>query len=179
MQKLHDRVREQLQDNNQKYKSRVDQKMREVQFEVGDEFLSHLRKERFPRGSYKKLKMKKIGPCRILRKFVANAYEIEFPDNVGILSIFNVVDLYPYRRDKVGESDDQKEIQWEEKLPTTEKTQMEKIIEQRDGKKTKRKTYPKYLVKWKDHPMEDASWVIEPDILNHGKIVQELMDRSP
>jgi hypothetical protein len=56
---------------------------------------------------------------------------------------------------------------------------MEKIIEQRDGKKTRRKTYPKYLVKWKDHPVEDSSWVIERDILKHGKIVQELMDSSP
>jgi hypothetical protein len=56
---------------------------------------------------------------------------------------------------------------------------MEKIIEQRDGKKTRRKTYPEYLVKWKDHPMEYASWVTEPDILKHGKTVQELMDRSP
>ena len=56
---------------------------------------------------------------------------------------------------------------------------MEKIIEQRDGKKTRRKTYLKYLVKWKDHPMEDASWVTETDILKHGKTVQEIMDRSP
>jgi hypothetical protein len=46
---------------------------------------------------------------------------------------------------------------------------MEKIIEQRDEKKTRRKTYPEYLVKWKDQPMEDASWVTEPDILKHGK----------
>jgi hypothetical protein len=61
-------------------------------------------------------------------------------------------------------------------LPTVEKPQMEKIIEQRDGKKTRRKTYPEYLVKWKDNPMEYASWVTEPDILKHGKTVQELMD---
>jgi hypothetical protein len=39
--------------------------------------------------------------------------------------------------------------------------------------------YHEYLVKWKDHPMEDLSWVVEPDILKHGKIVQELMDKSP
>jgi hypothetical protein len=44
---------------------------------------------------------------------------------------------------------------------------MEKIIEHRDGKKTRRKTYPEYLVKWKCHPMEYASWVSEPDILKH------------
>ena len=56
---------------------------------------------------------------------------------------------------------------------------MEKIIEQKVGKKTRRKTYPKYLVKWKDHPMEDASWVTELDILKHGKIVQDLIDKSP
>jgi hypothetical protein len=42
-----------------------------------------LRKEKFPRGTYNKLKMKKIGPCRILRKFAANAYEIELQTMLG------------------------------------------------------------------------------------------------
>jgi len=56
---------------------------------------------------------------------------------------------------------------------------MEKIIEERDGNKTRRKTYPEYLVKWKDPPMEYASWVTKLDILKHGKTVKELMERSP
>jgi hypothetical protein len=64
-------------------------------------------------------------------------------------------------------------------MPTAEKPQMEKILEKRVGKKTMRKMYPKYLVKLKYHPVEDSSWVTEPDILKHGKMVQELMDRSP
>jgi hypothetical protein len=46
------------------------------------------------------MKMKKIGPCKIIRKFEANAYEIDFPDGVGISPIFNVADLYPYRADE-------------------------------------------------------------------------------
>jgi hypothetical protein len=77
MQKLHNQIKEQLQNNNREYKRRVDQHRRELQFEVVDQILLHIRKERFLRGTYNKLKFKKIGFCKILRKFNANAYKIE------------------------------------------------------------------------------------------------------
>ena len=34
-----------------------------------------------------------------MRKFSANAYELELLEDLGISPIFNVVDLYPYRSD--------------------------------------------------------------------------------
>jgi hypothetical protein len=140
--------------------------------------LAHLRKERFPRGTHNKLNMKKIGPCNILRKFDAIAYEIELPDDVGISPIFNVSNMYPYRKDGIEGSKYQEKIQWEKQIPIAKKPQMEKIVDQRIGKKTRRKTYFEYLVKWKGHPIDDASWESEVDIHKHGKLVQELMDRS-
>ena len=63
--------------------------------------LAHLRNERFPRGTYNKLKMKKIGPCRVLKKFGSNTYEIELPDGIEISPIFNILDLYPYKVEEV------------------------------------------------------------------------------
>ena len=61
-----------------------------------DLVLAYLKRDRFPKGEYNKLKKKNIGPYRILRKFSANAYELEVPTGVGISPIFNVADLYPY-----------------------------------------------------------------------------------
>jgi hypothetical protein len=89
-----------LQRNSKKYKCIVEQHRRELEFEVGDKVLAHIRKERFPRGTYKKFNLKKIGPCKVLRKFDANAYEIEFLEDVGISPIFNISDMYPYREDE-------------------------------------------------------------------------------
>lgn len=78
---------------------------REVQFNVSDLVLPHIRKERFSRGEYNKLKLNNIVPCKILNKFSANAYELELPANMEISPIFNVVDLYPYIGDGAEDSD--------------------------------------------------------------------------
>jgi hypothetical protein len=101
--------------------------MRELKFEVRDQVLAHLRKERFTRGTYNKLKFMKIGPCKILMKFDANAFEIELPEDVGISHIFNILNLYPYREDETKISKDQKEIQWEKQMPIEKNPQMEEI----------------------------------------------------
>ena len=68
--------------------------------------------------------MKNIGPCKVIRKFGENTYEIELPNGVGISPIFNVADLYPYRAEEVGAEDEKKEIQWTKQMPVAKKPQM-------------------------------------------------------
>jgi hypothetical protein len=150
---------------SQEYKRRADQHKIELQFEVGDLILAHLRKERFLKGTYNKLKMKKIGSCKVLKKFGANAYEIELPDGIGISPIFNVSNFYPY---KDGEDNEKPEVQWTKHIPVVENPQMESILNKRVSKRTRRKEYFEYLVKWKGHPVEYASWENEVEIQKHG-----------
>jgi hypothetical protein len=54
--------------------------------------------------------MKNIGPCKVVKKFGTNAYEIELPDRIEISLIFNVVDLYPYRAEETRVEEEQIEV---------------------------------------------------------------------
>jgi signal transduction histidine kinase len=99
MKELHNQIKEQLKKRSSEYKCRSDQHRRNIEFEVGDQVLAHLRKEIFSRGTYNKIKLKNIWPCKILKKFGENAYELELPEDVGISPIFNIADMYPYRED--------------------------------------------------------------------------------
>ena len=119
-------------------------KKREVNFEVGDLVLAHLRKEIFPKREYNNLKFKKIGPCRVLRKFSTNAYEIELPPDIGISPIFNVTDLYKYESgnaDDTTEDKEEQEVDWVKQLPIEKALHPENILDKGLLKKTRGQEY--------------------------------------
>ena len=87
MHELQENVKNKLQESTRKYKQKADMKRREVNFQVGYLVMAYIRKEMFPKEIYNRLKLKKIGPCKILRKFSANAYEIELPFDLQISPI--------------------------------------------------------------------------------------------
>ena len=97
--------------------------------------------------------MRKFGPCKILNKFdIENAYEVELPDDMDISPIFNVSNLYKYH-----ELDDEFFVL--DDYPKKRIEEVEWILDQRVGKSTRGKDYYEYLVKWKNRPIEDASWI--------------------
>ena len=48
-------------------------------------------------GTYNKLKMKKFGPCKIVKRHDSeNTYEVELPAELNISLVFNISDLTEY-----------------------------------------------------------------------------------
>ena len=144
-------MKKKLQESVGKYKYRADMKRQEVNFQVQYLIMAYLMKERFSKGTYNKLKLKKIGPCKILRKFSANAYEIELPSNLQISPIFNVSYIYPFKysgdqEKEIISGEDDSFIDWQGQLPQKEQPQIESILDKRVSKKTRDKEYYQYLV---------------------------------
>ena len=52
-----------------------------------------------------------------------------------------------------------KEVKWEKNMPMANPLESQKILDTRLTKKTRGMEYLNYLVKWKTHTKEDATWM--------------------
>ena len=171
---VQDQVKVQLQNSNMKYKEVADQKRREVQFKVGDLVWAYLKKERLPQTKHTKLLPKKVGPCQILEKYGHNAYKIQLPADICISPIFNVCDLTRYKGSETQAAHEDSVTEDLQQVPKPAPPQLEKILDTKI-KKTRRRQYTQYLVKWKNKPVTEAIWMDEKQISKHGSSVQDLI----
>nr|KYP50633.1 Transposon Ty3-I Gag-Pol polyprotein [Cajanus cajan] len=91
--KLHERVREHIQSQTEKYQKYNNKGRKEVVFKEGDWVWLHLRKDRFPSKRESKLSPRGDGPFQVLKKINNNAYVLDLPSEYGVSPSFNVSNL--------------------------------------------------------------------------------------
>ena len=89
-------MRQKLEASNAKCKEAIDKKWREKILSVRDLVLVYHRNERFPIGTYNKLKDGKYRLFQITKKINNNAYMVHHPPDMNISSTFNVANLLEY-----------------------------------------------------------------------------------
>jgi hypothetical protein len=93
---IHERVRLQVTQKNEKFTSQANKERRHVIFELGDWVWVHMRKEIFQAHRRTKLHPRSNGPFQILEKINDNAYKVDLPGEYNVSATFNVSDLSPY-----------------------------------------------------------------------------------
>jgi hypothetical protein len=153
--------RAQNQQKVQAEKHRVDQT-----FEVGD--LVYLRLQPYSQASIKisgaeKLQPRFFGPYKVRRRIGVISYELELPQGRKIHNIFHVLCL---KKSLV------QHIRPTEVLPPMdEEGQLvlisEEVLEVRE-KRLRNRIIKEYLIRWKDLPIEDATWEQEHVVRQAG-----------
>jgi hypothetical protein len=157
-------LKDNLQTTQNQQKVYADRRRVERSFEVGD--LVYLRLQPYRKSSLKKkgaekLKPRFYGPYRITRRVGEVAYELELPEGSKIHNVFHVSCLKKVVGQQVTTSS--------ELPPLDEEGQLilipEEILQVRE-RKLRNRVIREYLVRWKELPVEDATWEGE-HVLQH------------
>ncbi|XP_052487953.1 uncharacterized protein LOC128041692 [Gossypium raimondii] len=94
--KLHQQVKENLEQRTQQYTKQANKGRKRVIFDVGDWVWVHFRKERFSAQRRSKLLPRGDGPFQVLEKVNDNSYKLDLPGEYNVSATFNISDLTPY-----------------------------------------------------------------------------------
>lgn len=133
-----------------------------------------LTKSRLQKGMPTKLQMKRVGPCKILAKYGANAYEIDLPSDFCISPILNVQDLVEFKatlpQNSQGVSTDLEPVV----VPQTSKLEVEQVLDTKVKKEKRHQVCMEHLIKSKGKLESVETWVAEANF-KKANIPQDLL----
>ena len=160
-------LKENLQKAQNQQKQYADQHRVERFFEVGDMvylMLQPYRQSSLKRSGAEKLKPCYYGPFKVIRRVGEVAYELELPADSKVHNVFHVSRLKKALGHNVVPSVVLPPLDDEGKLILVP----EAILDTRE-RVLRRRTIREYLVKWRNLPVEDATWENE-QILQHPEL---------
>jgi len=93
--KLHERVRNQIENQTKVYVTKGNKGRNELVLNKGD-WVLHLRKDRFHTKRKSKLGPRGDGPFQVLERINNNAYRLDLPEEYGVSTTFNISDFIPF-----------------------------------------------------------------------------------
>jgi len=87
---------ERIKKSNVQAKYHANKHRKEAHFQPKDLVWIHLRKGRFPSKCKSILMLRLDGPFEIIERIGPNAFKMDFPNDYGVSSTFNMADLSPY-----------------------------------------------------------------------------------
>jgi len=117
----------------------------------------------------KKLRTRKLGPFKIIKKISPVSFQLELPNNLKIHSVIHVSELETIYEDNFGRK---QEPPPPININEEEEFEVEEIL---DVRKHYGKT--QYLIKWKGYPLSDASWEPESN-LNCQELIKKFNENK-
>ena len=129
----------------------------------------------------KKLDKKFSGPYEIIKKVGASAYRIKIPSSWKVYNVFNESLLKPYYAPVYPNqtTDNGRENEETPHDITDGEYKVEKLLDSRISKKGRGQGKLEYLVKWKNYPIEEASWEPEENLENAQDTILEFHKENP